>query len=160
MNLILQHENEAGIGATPGALLRYCFNCELNTIIPADLEAMEEVTAGVSELLTSKQWPRTDVMKVDLAVREALANAIRHGCGNDPGKQVQCGITLDAGGEVSIVVRDPGPGFDPAKVPDPLEAGNMSSGSGRGVFLINELMDSVEFTDGGRQVLMRKRPGK
>ncbi len=59
-----------------------------------------------------------------------------------------------------IVIRDPGPGFDHKAVPDPLEGKNLFRGSGRGVFLINELMDTVEFTDGGRQVSMRKRPAQ
>jgi serine/threonine-protein kinase RsbW len=55
-----------------------------------------------------------------------------------------------------IVVRDPGTGFDLNKVPDPLEGNNLFKGSGRGVFLINELMDTVEYGDGGRMVKMKK----
>ena len=56
-----------------------------------------------------------------------------------------------------IVVRDPGPGFDVAAVPNPIAGDNLSKGSGRGVFLINQLMDTAEYTEGGRKVLMRKR---
>jgi len=56
-----------------------------------------------------------------------------------------------------IVVRDPGPGFDVAAVPNPLEGDNLFKESGRGVFLINQLMDTVEFTEEGRKVLMRKQ---
>lgn len=142
---------------TLGALIPYCSTCELNIVIPADTAAMAKVTAGVRELLTSKHWPSEEVMEVDLAVQEALANAIRHGCKNDPSKQVQCCVTFDARGELVIVVRDPGPGFDVTAVPNPLEGGNLWKASGRGVFLINQLMDTVEFTEEGRQVLMRKR---
>jgi hypothetical protein len=58
-----------------------------------------------------------------------------------------------------IVVRDPGPGFDVAAVPNPLEGDNLLKRSGRGVFLINQLMDTVEFTEEGRKVRMRKQPG-
>jgi anti-sigma regulatory factor (Ser/Thr protein kinase) len=57
---------------------------------------------------------------------------------------------------LTIVVRDPGPGFDPAAVPNPLEGENVFRGSGRGVFLINQLMDEVRYADRGREVLMRK----
>jgi serine/threonine-protein kinase RsbW len=99
-------------------------------------------------------------MPVELALDEALANAIRHGCKNDPTKQVQCIVTTDARGEVVIAVRDPGPGFEPSKVPNPLEGENMFKGSGRGVYLINQLMDEVGFADGGREVQMKKRRGK
>jgi len=140
-----------------GALIPYCSTCQLNITIPADPQAVRKVSAGVNELLTGKQWPDEEVMKVELAVQEALANAIRHGCKNDASKQVQCCVTFDATGELVIVVRDPGPGFDATAVPDPLEADNLLKPGGRGVFLINQLMDTVEFSEEGRQVLMRKR---
>jgi len=118
---------------------------------------MTTVGDGVTELLTNKGWPEEEVMKVELALQEALANAIRHGCNNDPTKQVQCSVTFDSAGELVIVIRDPGPGFKVEAVPNPLEGDNVLKSSGRGVFLINELMDTVEFSDGGRQVLMRKQ---
>ena len=143
---------------TLSALIPYCSTCELNMVIPADMSAMGKVTAGVNELLASKQWPKKEIVDVELALQEALANAIRHGCKNDPEKQVQCCVTFDAAGELVIVVRDPGGGFDVAAVPNPLEGDNLFKGSGRGVFLINQLMDTVEFTEQGRKVLMRKRP--
>jgi anti-sigma regulatory factor (Ser/Thr protein kinase) len=142
---------------TLSALIPYCSTCELNIVIPADTAAMEKVTAGLNKLLAGKQWPQKEIMEIELAVQEALVNAIRHGCGNDPDKQVQCCVTFDAAGELVIVVRDPGPGFDVAAVPNPLEGDNLFKGSGRGVFLINQLMDTVEFTEEGRKVLMRKR---
>ena len=96
-------------------------------------------------------------MPVELALDEALANAIRHGCKNDPTKNVQCIVTTGNHGELVVAVRDPGPGFEPAAVPNPLEGENVFKGSGRGVFLINQLMDEVGFADGGREVQMKKR---
>lgn len=140
-----------------GALVPYCSTCELNIIIPADLKSMVKVSDGVTELLGSKHWPEGEVREVALALQEALSNAIRHGCKSDPSKHVQCCLTVDGTGEIVIVVRDPGPGFDVRAVPDPLEGANILRPSGRGVFLINQLMDTVEYTDEGRQVLMRKR---
>lgn len=65
-------------------------------------------------------------------------------------------MSFDAAGELVIVVRDSGTGFDLNAVPNPLEGNNLFMGSGRGVFLINELMDTVEYEDGGRMVKMRK----
>jgi len=140
-----------------GGLLPYCSTCALNIVIPADPSAMTTVGDGVTELLNNKGWPEAEVIKVELALQEALANAIRHGCKNDPTKQVQCSVTFDSAGEVVIVIRDPGPGFKVAEVPNPLEGANLLKSSGRGVFLINELMDTVEFSDEGRQVMMRKQ---
>jgi len=143
---------------TLSALIPYCSTCALNIVIPADVAAIGKVSAGVKELLTSKGWTGDKIMEVQVAVQEALANAIRHGCKNDASKQVQCCITFDANGELVIVVRDPGPGFDVKAVPNPLDESNLLKVSGRGVFLINQLMDTVEFSEEGRQVLMRKRP--
>ena len=91
------------------------------------------------------------------ALQEALANGIRHGCKGDPTKHVQCSVTFNGDGELVIVVRDPGTGFDTSTLPNPLDEANMLKPSGRGVFLINQLMDEVAFRDGGREVAMRKR---
>jgi serine/threonine-protein kinase RsbW len=138
------------ITKTPGCTV-------LSIAIPGDSAAIWRVRAGVNELLTSRQWPDEEIMKVELAVQEALENAVRHGCKNDPGKQVQCWGIFNAEGEFVMVVRDPGPGFDPAAVPNPLEVENLLKPSGRGVFMIKQLMDTVEFAEGGRLVVMRKR---
>ena len=131
--------------------------CEMNLVLPAIPSSIPAVSEGVRQLLESKGWTDDELMPVELAIDEALANAIRHGCKNDPTKKVQCVVTTDAKGEVVIVVRDPGPGFDAAKVPNPLAGENVLKPSGRGVFLINQLMDEVGFADGGREVQMRKR---
>ena len=141
---------------TLSSLIPYCSTCELNIVIPADPAAIVKVSAGVKELLTSKGWLEEEVAEVQIAVQEALANAIHHGCKDDPSKQVQCCVTFDAKGEVVIVVRDPGQGFDVRAVPNPLDESNLLKQSGRGEFLINQLMDTVEYAEGGRQVLMRK----
>lgn len=139
------------------ALMPYCSICEMNIVIPAEPASIPKVSEGVKQLLQGKGWSEDDLMPIELALDEALANAIRHGCKNDPSKQVQCMVTSDAKGEVVIVVRDPGPGFDAAGVPNPLEGENMLKPSGRGVFLINQLMDEVGFEEGGRVVQMKKR---
>ncbi len=138
-------------------LMPYCSTCELNLVIPATPASIPAVSEGVRQLLQGKGWSDDELMPVELALDEALANAIRHGCKNDPTKHVQCVVSTDAKGEVVIVVRDPGPGFDVAKVPDPLAEPNLLKPSGRGVYLINQLMDKVEFADGGRELVMQKR---
>jgi len=141
------------------ALMPYTSTCEMNIVVPAEPASIPKVSEGVKQLLQGKGWTEDEVMPVELALDEALANAIRHGCKNDPSKKVQCIVTTDDHGELVIAVRDPGPGFEPAKVPNPLEGENLFKGSGRGVFLINQLMDEVGFADGGREVQMKKRRG-
>ena len=139
------------------ALLPLCSTCQMNLTIPADPAHIPTVTDGITQLLQERRWAEDRVMAVELAVQEALANAIRHGCRNDPTQQLQCLVTCDAAGEIIVVVRDPGPGFDRAVVPNPLDPENLLKPGGRGVFLINHLMDEVSFNDGGRELQMRKR---
>ena len=138
-------------------LIPLCSTCQFDMTIPADPEAISLVTEGLERMLRDRAWREDDVIAVELAVREALANAIRHGCMNDRSKSVQCCVTYEHSGEVVIVIRDPGPGFALASIPDPMAPQNIFKTSGRGVFLINELMDEVGFRDGGREVEMRKR---
>jgi anti-sigma regulatory factor (Ser/Thr protein kinase) len=138
------------------ALMPFCSTCQLTMTIPADPNAIPKVTDGVIQVLQEKGWPEADVMAVELALSEAVANAIRHGCNGDATKELQCSVTVDTLGEVVITVRDQGTGFDPAKIPDPRDPANLLKSSGRGIFLINGLMDHVEYADGGREVQMRK----
>ncbi len=91
-----------------GALLPYTSLCELNMVIPADPKAIPTITDGVNHILESKGWAEREIMAVELALQEALANGIRHGCKGDPSRHVQCTVAIDQTGQVTIVVRDPG----------------------------------------------------
>jgi anti-sigma regulatory factor (Ser/Thr protein kinase) len=139
------------------ALLPFCSACQFNIVIPADPAAIRTVTDGVAQALRNKPGVVGHEFEIELALQEALANAIRHGCQGDPTKFIRCFVTYEDAGDVLIVVRDPGRGFEVAGVPNPLEGTNVLKGSGRGIFLINQLMDEVRFADGGRELHMRKR---
>lgn len=138
-------------------LMPFCSTCEFTMTIPADPSRIPALTEGVQAMLEQKQWPEDQIMQVELALQEAVANGIRHGCRGDATKQVQCTLNITADNEVIITVRDPGQGFDPTNVADPLAPENMLKPSGRGIFLINGLMDDVQFADGGRELQMKKR---
>jgi len=138
-------------------LMPFCSTCEINMVIPADPQAIHTVTDGVTHMLHEKHWNEQKVMEVELALQEALANAIRHGCRGDASRHLQCIVAVEEDGEAMIVVRDPGTGFDTTKVADPLTPENVLKPSGRGIFLINQLMDEVAFKDGGRELQMKKR---
>jgi serine/threonine-protein kinase RsbW len=103
---------------------------------------------------------------VNVAVRESVINAIKHGNRNDTGKRVHVEFTplepAEAPQGVVIRVRDEGPGFDPATVPDPLAPENLLKGSGRGIFLIRSFMDEMVLqraAEGGMEMVMVKRAG-
>jgi serine/threonine-protein kinase RsbW len=108
------------------------------------------VVARETECAAGKEF------EIELALEEALANAVIHGCGNDASKVVECSISSSESGQVTIVVRDPGPGFDPASIPTPVEGENLYSAHGRGIYLITRLMDEVWFERGGTEIHMRK----
>jgi serine/threonine-protein kinase RsbW len=88
---------------------------------------------------------------------EALANAVVHGAKSDPSKIVECDVACDDKHGILIVVRDPGPGFDPSKIADPCQGENIYSNHGRGIYLINQLMDEVKFHKNGTEIHMLKR---
>ncbi len=95
--------------------------------------------------------------EVELALTEALANAVEHGCAGDPSKKVQVCVGCDPDGGLLIIVRDPGAGFDPSQVPSPVVGERLFHTGGRGIFLINQLMDDVRYARGGTEIRLRKR---
>jgi serine/threonine-protein kinase RsbW len=100
---------------------------------------------------------------VGVAVRESVINAIKHGNRDDERKHVYVEFTplsnpTPAG--IAIRVRDEGPGFDPASIPDPLAPENVLKASGRGIFIIRTFMDEMRLQrapEGGMEVVMVKR---
>jgi serine/threonine-protein kinase RsbW len=97
---------------------------------------------------------------VEVALREALANAVVHGNHEDPHKHVYVVCRCTPEEELSIVVRDEGTGFDSTVLPDPTAAEQLESTHGRGIYLMTTLMDEVQFERGGTVVRMRKKSAK
>ena len=126
--------------------------------LPGDVNAISPVVGKVMAIVTEMGCAAGREFEIELALREALANAIEHGSGNDPSKQVECCVACDHERGMLIVVRDPGPGFDPASIPSPVLGVNLFSTGGRGIYLINQLMDEVRFEKGGTEIHMRTRP--
>ena len=128
----------------------------LNIGFPADNETIGTVTDAVSETLIELQVPEQKRLEIGLAVQEALANAVVHGCKNDRSKEVRCRLQSDPRGRIVIIVTDPGPGFSPDFVADPRRAENIYADHGRGVYLIQQLMDEVHFEKSGNEIRMWK----
>ena len=138
------------------------FECDdlivrLDVELPGDAAAITPVVDRVLTLARDVGCAEGKEFEIETALREALANAVRYGCDHNASKTVQLSVACDRGRGMLIVVRDPGPGFDPAQVPSPVAAEQLFSHHGRGIFLISQLMDHVEFGHGGREIRMRKR---
>jgi serine/threonine-protein kinase RsbW len=128
----------------------------LELSVPAEPEAIVKVVDAISETLARLEVPEQKRLEVALAVQEALANAVVHGCGNDPSKRVHCRMQSDPGGRIVITVTDPGPGFRPELLSDPKRRENLYASHGRGVYLIRQLMDEVKFERNGNEIRMWK----
>ncbi|MGB5881340.1 MAG: ATP-binding protein, partial [Thermoanaerobaculia bacterium] len=121
-----------------------------------DIELVDLVAAAA---LTHLGFEEEVADRVCLAIREAVANAVQHGNRLEPDKTAQ--VVLVIGEEhLDIEIKDEGGGFDPESVPDPLAAENLLKPTGRGIFLMQRLVDAVdfEFDDTGATVVrLRKR---
>ncbi|HSP33643.1 MAG TPA: ATP-binding protein [Thermoanaerobaculia bacterium] len=99
---------------------------------------------------------------IGMAVREAVANAIKHGNKLDVRKKVNARFVL-RGYDLEITISDEGEGFDPATVSDPLNPQNLMKTSGRGIFYMRTFMDAVHYSfnpDSGTSLIMTKNLAK
>jgi len=126
--------------------------------LPGDVNAISPVVENVMGIVKEMGCAAGKEFEIELSLREALANAIEHGSGHDPSKEVQCCVACDHARGMLIVVRDPGPGFDPSQIPSPIVGKNLFATGGRGIYLINQLMDEVRFERGGTEIHMRAKP--
>ena len=122
--------------------------------IPADVKEISPVTEAVMAIVKQMGCAAGKEFEVETALREALANAIVHGAKKDPQKRVQFCVSCDESRGMLIVVRDPGGGFDPASIPTPVLGQELFSTHGRGIYLINQLVDEVRFEKGGTEIHM------
>jgi len=127
-------------------------------VIPSTIPAVNRVIARILRVARAMECAKGHLDKVEIALREALNNAIVHGSRGDPKKKVAvcCLCAEDKG--MLLVVENFGPAFDPTKIPDPTKAENVFSLHGRGIFLMRQMMDEVTYHKGGRQVILKKAP--
>jgi len=133
---------------------------EFDITFPADAKLISGVVDQVVEFArrAAGDSGKEDAdMEIALALTEALANAVRHGSKNDSSKNVVCRASVNGSGEVTIVVRDSGPGFDPERVADPTHGEGLGLDHGRGIFLIRELMDEYRYEHHGTELHMKKK---
>jgi len=125
--------------------------------LAADRESVGPVVYQVMQSVRQMKCADGKEDAIELALQEALANAVVHGAKEDPSKVVECLVACDEERGLLIIVRDPGEGFDPSAIPACTLGENVYSGHGRGIFLINQLMDEVKFHNNGTEIHMVKR---
>jgi serine/threonine-protein kinase RsbW len=132
-------------------------NLRVRVTLAADRRAVDPVVEQVMEAIRDTKCLNGKEDAIELSLQEALANAVVHGAKEDPSKTVECLVACDEQRGVLIIVRDPGEGFDPNAIPTCTVGENLYSNHGRGIFLINQLMDEVKFRKNGTEIHMVKR---
>jgi len=129
--------------------------------LPSDLRVIENVIVYLVARCQAYGFGGARLnLNFRVGVTEALANAMLYGNRRRPERRVRVEVALSTA-RVALRIADEGQGFDPARVPDPTAAENLSRPGGRGLFLIRKLMDAVEFNQAGnavRLVLNREPP--
>jgi len=127
--------------------------------LPSNIEAVAEAAATVAGIIKRLEISEEIVFGIDMAVREAVTNAIVHGNRLDETKFVK--LTLKTSPDMlEILVHDQGVGFNPNDVPDPTRDENILKTSGRGIFFMRNFMDTVDWSlhpAGGTTVRMTKQ---
>lgn len=126
---------------------------------PSRIEAVSEAAAAVSEFLNRLGIDEGIAFGVDMAVREAVTNAVLHGNKLNEAKVVDLKLR-NSPEAFEIIVHDQGQGFNPSDIPDPTKEENILKTSGRGIFFMRNFMDAVEWSadpKGGTTVRMMKK---
>jgi len=132
---------------------------EVRTWVQSEIGQISPLVDWLMRLIVASGCVCGEEEFIELALREALSNAMLHGNRADASKLVHVRCCCECGRGLSVVVRDQGQGFDPNKVPDPLAFENLSAEHGRGIHLMKLAMDEVFFERGGTEVHMRKKVG-
>jgi serine/threonine-protein kinase RsbW len=127
----------------------------LTFTIASDLAAGREVQNQILDEARRHGFHGQSLFAINLALEEAITNAIKHGNGLDPKKQVYVEAKVTPG-RAEIIVEDEGSGFDRRHIPDPTVEENLEKCSGRGILLIETYMNRVRWDHGGRRVRMVK----
>jgi len=125
--------------------------------MPSEVRAISPLVDRLMKLIEGSQCVPGREFDVELALREALGNAVVHGNKEDPGKKVHIRCRCGPGKGISIIVTDQGKGFDFGKVLASGLTSDPAAAHGHGIQLMKAYMDDVHFTERGSQVHMRKR---
>ena len=146
-------------GAAFGGATSFLTEEMTELILPSRIEAIGEASAAAAQFAKRFGLSEDEAFGIDMAVREAVTNAVLHGNRQSATKTVELRFKTSPG-LVEITVRDQGEGFDPESVPDPTDPRNVLKTSGRGILFMNNFMDEVEWMrhpEGGTIVKMTKK---
>ncbi len=112
--------------------------------INSDTRLLSKVERLSEEVAQYAQMDESDSDDLGIVTTELVNNAIHHGNKNNPDKKVRVSFNVNQE-RIELRIKDEGAGFDPGDVNDPLAPENLMKESGRGIFLIRALMDTLDF---------------
>ena len=130
---------------------------EIDFWMPSEVRAISPLVDRFMELIERAKCVPGAEFDVELAIREAVGNAVLHGNQENPNKQVHIRCRCESGNGISIVVTDEGNGFDFLKILGNGLTSDFQGSHGHGIQLMRAYMDDVRFEKGGSEVHMRKR---
>ena len=130
---------------------------EIDFWIPSEVRAISPLVDRFMELIERAKCVPGAEFDVELAIREAVGNAVLHGNHENPDKKVHIRCRCESGNEITIVVTDEGNGFDFLKILGNGLTSDFPGSHGHGIQLMRAYMDDVRFEKGGSEVHMRKR---
>ena len=133
---------------------------EINASIPSEINAISPLVDLLIRLIEGSRCISSEEHLVQIALREALNNAVVHGNRLDARKLVHVRCCCKVGDGIWLIVSDQGQGFDVPNVPDSVAAENLEADHGRGIHLMKSAMDEVWFEKRGTEVHMWKRPAR
>ncbi len=158
----------AGFGAAEETILQHVFEQKIpeprhagptiyvSLTMRSEIDAISPLVDRLMPLVRAGHCVSGDDCDVEVALREALANAVLHGKKSDTRKKVHVSCRIRPAKELSLAVRDEGNGFDPANIPNATSVDGANSETGRGIRLMTLFMDAVSFAHGGCEVRLQK----
>jgi serine/threonine-protein kinase RsbW len=131
------------------------WNWSKDCSFPSDMNIAHNLIEEVMGQIRLGSWNNKEEFAVNMALEEALVNAIQHGNGSDPAKQVHFSCRLNEQ-RIYVRVEDEGNGFDPNAVPDPTDPEHILVASGRGVLLIKSFVSRVQWNEHGNVLEFEK----
>lgn len=125
-------------------------------VLHGNLDALRPGRDAVMDFVRQHCLDERQEIDIMLALQEALANAILHGCHGDSSKLVHCTVGISPA-TFEFTIRDPGRGFDSSGSTDSTEEGANLTEHGRGILLMRSLMDEVEYRHNGTELRLVKR---
>lgn len=123
--------------------------------LPSDLDVGHAAIEELMNALGAAGWEGMDLFRIQMAIEEAVVNAIEHGNKKDPDKKIRLVFEVTRS-TVVMAISDEGLGFDHRNVADPTSEDLVDKPRGRGVMLMRELMNEVNFNEVGNHVVMIK----